>query len=299
MNGIRLVLYVQARKEEADATTLSSVAWGDVLDDAFPICASLVDSNRNEMIALGACGFLRVVDSLNSATLNDCQEIGNKFVGNTLSVLDLAFKISREGPVVVAIGQTQSRIFAMLQELGGNWESRYRNRRRKVTRQWLTTLARSSHQGASDSRCWNLLVGGLISLLLQHAKNDSKADIMELGRLGLSALLPLTDADIVMDQKTLVTSMTAMINLLFGAYPIMPHHGGKILCHLLSAASLAVPTSSTRKLSIYTSATALVICGPKFTKEIIDSILNGQDSFQDIMVATTSEVTKLAEKLRE
>jgi hypothetical protein len=247
---------------------------------------------------------LDTLDGIGSVTFQDFGESGINFVNKTLAVLDKAFQASqRQGPVVVAIGQAQSRLFGMLQQgkmgIGGNWDLETRNRRRKVTVAWLNALDLSVRRAASEpSHCWELLVGGTIPLLLQHASDEGKADAMEFGRLALSALLPLTDRDMAIEVRNQVASVVALINLLFAAYPVMPHHGGKILCHLLASASAAVPASPTHKLFLHAAATALVICGPKFAGETVESILLNHHCYQEILVTTAIQVSAMAEEMK-
>ena len=298
MNGFELLL--PRTQEQHDEWKIANSAWKDIFEDIFPVCASLLDSNRSFQIGLGASGFCRLLDSFieSGVSLNELSGESQKFVENVLSVLDLAFQTTREGPAAVIIGQAQSRTFGLLQDHGGDWEKEYRHRRRKVTQQWLTTLARSSNQTSSDSRSWELLVGGVIPLLLQHAKNQSTADAMEMGRFGLSSLLLLLDADTGGDEKTKVASIVGLINLLFGAHPMMENHGGKIVCTLISTATIATSDSPLYKLICYTAAVSLVICGPKFTTSILDSIQSDTEHYQENIIPTVSDIIDVAGKIR-
>jgi hypothetical protein len=297
MNGLDLLLPV--KKDHHDENNIAISTWKYIFEDVFPVCASLVDSNRSLEIGLGASGLLRLLDSFveSGVSLNELSEESRKFVDNLLSVLDLAFQTTREGPAAVIIGQTQSRTFDLLQDQGGDWEKEYRHRRRKVTQQWLTTLARSTNQTCSDSRSWELLVGGAIPLLLQHAKNEPTGDAMEMGRLGLTALLILIDADAGGDERTIVASIVGLINLLFGAHPMMENHGGKIMCTLISTATSAASDSPLYKLVSYVAAVSLLICGPKFTSSILDSIQKDTERYQENFKSTVFHITGLAEKI--
>jgi hypothetical protein len=88
-------------------------------------------------------------------------------------------------------------------------------------------------EAGSELSPWDVLVGGIIPLLFQHAKLPN-ADAVELGRLGLSAMLPLLVSETT-EKKTFASLFVAMINLMAGAYPMMAHHRGNIMTHLLAA----------------------------------------------------------------
>jgi hypothetical protein len=107
-------------------------------------------------------------------------------------------------------------------------------RRRQTTRQWISLLHQSSIRPSSETICWELLVGGIIALLHQHSELDN-ADVVEICRPGLSALLPALSMGEFVDTKTQVAALVALINLMMGANTGMPRHGGKIMSHLLSS----------------------------------------------------------------
>lgn len=292
-------LKILALQDVKELELSSSSSWNDTFEELFPIVASLVDSTRTSEIALGASGLLCIMDSFadSTVTLRQCGEGGRNFVENVLSVLELSFRTSGEGPAAVAVGQVQSRIYGLLQEQGGPWEYEFRNRRRRTTQQWLSSVSRFSHQ--DNTRCWELLVGGAIPLLLQHARNESAAEGIEFCRLGLSALLPLLDRDYCSANKTQTAAMIALINMMFAAYPIMENHGGKILTSVLGAASTFENDSPQHQFAVFTGAISLVICGPKFTEEIIKSIEDDHNSFHERLITSITKIKALAHKLRQ
>jgi hypothetical protein len=283
----------------------------DFTEKLFSICATLLDSTSAVFVALGASGMAELVELLDGtlSAVPDGSDRGNtgedietswkSFVDDALSALERAFRTSHDGPVVVAIGQAQSRL---LQTLQSRKYSQWDTRRRKITGQWLFRLQRSSHRAATQSQCWELLVAGIVPLLLQHALNETTAaDSMEMGRLGLSAILPLIEGQFV-DDKTQVMSLVALINLLGGTYPIMPHHGGKILCHLLAAGAAIRDTSkedsARRKLVVHAAGVALAICGPKFTIPVLNNISNDREHYQETLIEAVMLVREEAATLQ-
>jgi hypothetical protein len=329
-----------------------------ILEDVFPICASLVDSTNTTYSTLGAAGFLLVTDVLLQSQLKDTtihdvvddnrrkilkrdNNDGNNttttnnnalinFMENTLSVLERAFQSSEgHGPAVVTIGRAQSKLFEiMLQRKEKNEDcyddDRVRRRRRTVTGHWLTRLEKSSYRPTSEEQCLELLLGGIIPLLSQHAiDKNNEADAIEVGRMGLAALLPLTPMTTTdgmgelwgdeTTRKTQMASMVALINLMFAAHLIMPCHGGKIMSNLLAAAATATPitnsnkdgwseeknpktptTASIRSMAVLTAAIALNICGPKFAGELVQSIEKDHEQYQQKLLTIVSEVRELA-----
>lgn len=282
----------------------------NLLEHMFPICASLTDSTTPAHIALGASAFICLLNMLDQIQTRvpamSEKEEWNVFVENSLTVMEMAFQGSRRGPLVIAIGHAQCRLLGMHIQKFVQHQDRtvimVNQRRRVITQKWLSTLHVSTFGKSSELDSWDLLVGGVIPLLLQHTEVGVTADVMELGRLGIKALLPLIDREWTDDRAQIAASI-ALINLLFGAFPIMPHHGGKLMSHLLAAAAGATSQNTngnvTRPFLVYTGAVALVMCGPKFTKEVLNSILDDehQDKYQHVLAEVTLQVKQMADAL--
>jgi hypothetical protein len=140
---------------------------------------------------------------------------------------------------------------------------------------------------------------------------------LEVGRLGLMALLPLLvtdDAFLEIEtgptgsahaaKKALrLAALVALNNLMIAAYPIVPRHSGKILCHLLrTCADLelasseagsgigvremgALPLSTNegerlQHVALHVTSTALVLCGEK-GHEFLQSLESDRDSYSE------------------
>ncbi|KAG7369865.1 hypothetical protein IV203_027611 [Nitzschia inconspicua] len=293
LNSLR---YLNALTHEERTST---AIWNSLIDELFPIVATLVDSNHNLEIGLGASGFLCLLTVFHQSDIKLSQlgDKGKTNLDNILSVLDLGFKIS-QGAATVAVGQAQCCAFRILErEYGRTLPLEYRNRRQKITQQWVKELMRFNRPD-EDSRRWEVLTGGIVPFLCQMGRDTSTADGMEIGRQTLSVLLPLIDQDtILVDEKTEMVALMGLINLLLAAHPIMPNHGGKILSALLSAAALAARTSALHKLALYTGGVALVICGPKFTDGILNMVQDEQSRFQERLKASAASMVAVAAEL--
>jgi hypothetical protein len=208
-------------------------------------------------------------------------------------------------------------------------DDRFRRRRMSVTEQWLLILERSLYHPSTETQQLELLLGGVIPLLSQHAVDErSDADGMEFGRLGLKALLPLTTHNAArvdssqhfgetnVGKKTQMASMVALINLIFAAYPMMASHGGKIMSHMLTAAASATPpinecekeegiikekppkNDSIKNLAILIAAIVLVVCEPNFAPHLLESIENNRGQYQENLLSVVAEVRELAAGLK-
>ena len=323
-----------------------------LLENIFPICAALLDSSNTGFAVVGAAGFLRTFDVFALREINptstdlvpdelsfqkadkivDCVAFKN-FAENTLAVLERSLQSNRDhGHIVVAIGRAQSRLFEIMLSEGRqsiDSDGGLRRRRRIVTEQWLSKLERSLYRPMTERQQLELLLGGVIPLLAQHAMDERfEADGMEVGRLGLAALLPIitkvaSSVDIAnqsngaepIERKTQMASQVALINLIFSAHPIMANHGGKIMSHLLMAAASATPSSrnendseneigelgendptmhSIRNMAVLVAAVALVVCQSKFAAQLIESIENDCGHYQQNLLSIVSEVRGVA-----
>lgn len=355
VNALRLLL-VPAMIDGMDKTCRENV-----LKDVFPICAALLDSNNASFGALGAAGFLRAIDVLAPREIDPAStdagpdqhalqkrsnivddDAWTNFAENTLTVLEKSLQSSSDrGHVVVAIGRAQSRLFETMllrgkqnqcekrtQKMEEDIDKRFRRRRRITTEQWLLTLERSLYRPTTKRQQLELLLGGVIPLLSQHALDERfEADGMEVGRLGLAALLPLTtntparvDATEQfgaehIGRKTQMASMVALVNLIFAAHPIMASHGGKIMSHLLMTAASITPSitkntsereneenpptmDSIRNMAVLSAAIVLVICESKFSGQLLESIENDRGQYQQNLFAVVSEVREVAAGLK-
>ena len=202
----------------------------------------------------------------------------------------------------------------------------FRRRRLHVTEKWLLSLQRSQYYTTNQRQSLELLLGGVIPLLYQCAVDERcEADGMEVGRLGLAALLPLiTRLDtaeqlggLINGKKTQLASLVALVNLIFAAHPVMVGHGGKIMCSLLSAAASMTESNSTdecknenssieeisptidsiRSMAILIAAFILEIPNCKFAGQLLDSIENDCLQYEQSLLTVVSDVREVAASL--
>jgi hypothetical protein len=228
--------------------------------------------------------------------------------------------------------------------------------RRKATQERLLMLSKNLHSYQQSSNnnhlVWGILVGGIVPLFFDHCTRDDDPDasLIELGRLGLFSLLDLIrnanqSSSILEDEDDVeliemdgvsplppdinsqmreaekkdiqLLALLALSNLMIAAHPIMPHHGGKIMCALLSVCcscsracangrvSHVVNTSANTDVSpavfdwaYHVAAMAVVSCGTRAV-DILDMVLqrNGdQNQWSDTVRLVAQEIKSCADE---
>lgn len=257
----------------------------ELVSGLIPCCMELLDSTNSKHAALGSSGLnklLRVLEKKDASWRKSDKEI--------LSKLEGALKVHKEGPTILAIGCSQLLI---LESSSDNL-----NEEAQVCKQWLVNLHQATHRSAGDT-CWELLVGGVVPLL-NHMAKCSDARGMEIGRLGLSVLLPMVAGEFG-DVKTQAVATIALINLLIAAHPIMSHHGGKIICSVLASFSTRLDNNTDevqllRDISLHTAALCLIVTGPSAEK-VIESVEMEKEKYQTSFLQVLSQVRILATNL--
>ena len=269
----------------------------EILDELLPICYALIDNYNRTHAALGVSCLIHLMDITTQHKSGERSEamvanasVWTSFADAIISVLSLAFTTTNEGSVLFLIGQAQCRLFTISGE--------HQKERRIASHNWLSKLQQDVHRTCSRVRLWELLAGGIIPLLNQHAQLEN-ADGMEFGRLGLSVLLPLISGEsIEVDSKTRFASLVAFVNLLMSCHPIMPRHGGKIMSSLLAGICDA-PTSSdgekaTLSMMKHTAAVALVFCGESSSRaaQILDDVVSDKAKYEERLVRAVLDIRK-------
>ena len=201
-----------------------------VLDEVLPICFELLDSQREEYRPIGAASMHHLLQLSRSS--------GNKDIWldhshNILEILEHSVKTSRIGVVLATAGIAQYALFEILPK------NQFQKRRRRATQNWLDILSKNVSFWKPPLVC-GLLCGGVLPSLYGHTFQEN-ADIMELGRVGLEALLPLLDVSrsgsLFIEIR--ICALIAISNLLIGAHPVMRYHGGKLMGCLIACTSHA------------------------------------------------------------
>jgi len=262
-----------------DAVTLQ------ILNEILPVCYELLTGAGDAVRALGAAGLYHLL-TCRASPPNLWSQVVNS--GLLLPPLDLACKTSRHGPALAVIGLAQAQVFRVVQL---HDFAKAQQLRRQATQHWLLTLHQNSVREGNPV-LWGILVGAILPLLKDHVETQN-ADALELGRLGLTALLPLLQTEddsqfAALDQASgneaqdrsyrseiRLLATVALGQLLVAAHPIMPRHGGKIATALAACMGHCTDPQELTVIQ-HVAARALVVCGAR-AGLMWSSIANGND----------------------
>ena len=286
-----------------------------IMEEMLPIIYELLSSPEKAYIALGSAALMYLISLIASTCSTDSDALVlsspeaplAKYAGSLLPVLNNACRTCREGAPLVLLARAQSMVCdkEYLFRCKADDDTLIKHRR-TTTSSLLTILDKHSHEVSDpNDLLWSLLVGGILPLLYQHStKKESvkNVDAMEMGRLGLTALLPIlrycsgwsidcgnNDNDdgkreSNSTRKLLAPSVLALVYLLQSAYPIMPRHGGKIMSELLALLgnlqrqTLKTPVELTMvQLTKNAAGIALAICGDRAEK-VLELVGTSRDS---------------------
>lgn len=169
---------------------------------------------------------------------------------------------------------------------------------RKAVANMMFAIRKQAQTGGRDSndeRIAGVLVGGINPILGQLASFPEAASV-EVARVGLSTLLPVIGwTGMRMDVRSAqISALVGLMCLMDGAYPIMPHHGTKIMTEVFllmdragkDAVFLAndkttdpinknlddeVSTDATFRVAVYAASVAHTICG-RSAKVVLEHI---------------------------
>ena len=259
-----------------------------VLSEILPICYSLIDSSLASLVAIGSTALMVLLDA--------CKETEDwkDFEDTIVSILEIASKTSSDPVALGHVCLACSRTFERLPHRG-------KDRRRFILRFFQSVTYKMRNRSDENGVLRGVIIGGLIPLLNQQTAN---AEAMEVGRLGLRVLLPLLRWDFGLSgRKVQVAAVVALTNLMVAAYPIMPHHGGKIVCELMACwghtkrnlqdARLEADEKElcvvVLALATHASALALVFCGDP-ARRALEEVRTSK--FEPVMVEHAAEVEK-------
>jgi hypothetical protein len=266
----------------------------NALSDAIPIALSLLDDVQSFHQGLGAVIILSAIQSLSSlgpGTRTPC------FVANfhplLTSALETAIKHSgrKEAPLITAICFAQSKWIQYLSTSSQHPDfivpkATVNALARKATADLMHTVINQAQFGGrngNDERIAGILVAGINPILSLLANLPDAASI-EIARVGLSALLPLIGwrGSSLESHAIHISSMSCLLSLMNGAYPIMTKHGGKILTEVLllldrtdkdtshlsetnsdfpRGSDIQIAANVTAQVALYCGAVSLIVCG--------------------------------------
>ncbi|GAX15829.1 hypothetical protein FisN_3Lh276 [Fistulifera solaris] len=253
-------------KDSGDAKALRST-----IAEFIPICYELLGASNDVSIGKGSIVLLHLL-FMTEVHFNagDCPRTLIEQAENLFTALDIVAKTCRDGRTLVMVGSAQRHLLRLLQSK----RSDVQMRRRQATQQWFTILDTARHRTSDEKLVWGLLVV-VIPFLYDHVQQEN-ADAMEIGRLGLSALLAvvrLTDTSefSVHGHQVPLLAVVALSNLLVAAHPIMHKHANKLICELvaclvyLSSQEEKESTDNIEKekrlIVLHVAAETAIICG--------------------------------------
>jgi len=307
--------------------------WEGIL----PVIYELLSSGRDESVRWGAVCLFHLLQCSGGGGDDDSGGRGARLAlsdvatDNLFSMLSTAVRICRVGGTLAVLGLAQRHLQMRVFPKDPRNTDPMILRRRQFTQQWLLLLDKNNRHITQDYLVWGLLMGGITSLLFDHARCGENADALDLGRLGLSALLPVLrgecgfcdvgDSDDTMDsvEATLlftgsrgvstacalsksqrqaislavqVAALTALSNLLVAAHPIMPRHAGKLMCELVAYTRRHTHHTLIRPLALEVAARALVVGGGPAVK-VLDHIV-ASDAYYDKILETIEMIRTTA-----
>ena len=286
------------------------------ISDALPIALSLLDDVQAINQATGALLLVSIIEA-SSLFKSDIPSFVSNFMPLISSSLESAIRISNRGEptILTTMCFAQSKWVRYLGIYSDNPDTTLSPPEvcimaRKASSDILVAICKQAHTGArdgNDERITGALVAGINPLIAQLATLPEAASV-EIARMGLSTLLPLIGwSGMGLEiHSAQVSALVGLISLMNGAYPIMPHHGKKIMTEVFllldradkDAAYLResktpgsvdrgypddeISTEVTRKLALHTAAVSLVICG-KSAESVLEHIESTRASMQRLM----------------
>ena len=218
----------------------------DALSDAIPILLTMLDDTQPFHQALGAVIFLSAIESLStsSSTESNVPSFVAKFNTFLTSTFETSIKqCGREdASLITIICYAQSKWIEYLSSLSHHPDcivpqATVNTVARKAAADLLQVVRNQAQFGCRDGsgeRIAGMLLAGINPLLAMLADLPDAAAV-EIARVGLSAVLPLMAwrGGNLESHSVHIASMTCLLLLMNGAFPIMPKHGGKILTEVL------------------------------------------------------------------
>eukprot|EP00584_Thalassiosira_punctigera_P027169 CAMPEP_0172580342 /NCGR_PEP_ID=MMETSP1067-20121228/139709_1 /TAXON_ID=265564 ORGANISM="Thalassiosira punctigera, Strain Tpunct2005C2" /NCGR_SAMPLE_ID=MMETSP1067 /ASSEMBLY_ACC=CAM_ASM_000444 /LENGTH=776 /DNA_ID=CAMNT_0013373081 /DNA_START=48 /DNA_END=2374 /DNA_ORIENTATION=+ len=273
--------------------------------DSVPIAMSLLDDAQPFHQAMGALMFVSVIEAASSSEPEGIPSFVKNFSSITPSLLGSSIQMcARESPpVLTCISLAQSKWIKYLgiySRIPGTAisPSEVLVMARKAVADILVvirTQAQTGGHGSNDERIAGALVAG-INPLLAHLASFPEAESVEIARIGLSTFLPLIGwSGMRLEVRSAqVSALVGLISLMNGAYPIMPHHGKKIMTEVFllldradkDAAFLGknktdlingntlddrISTDATIEVALHAASLALIICG-KSAQDVLGHI---------------------------
>ena len=254
-----------------------------VLDALLPIVYTLIDESIPDLRIIGACTFVHILRQSTSTEMTDRFTLANQ-------VLNIARRANREASVSSILALSTYELLQKCSSRSKIYDDMRRN---------LADLL-SSVSICFDSQPENavaLVSSGVAPLLAFLAQRDNP-ELIEIVRPCLAALIPIIESSsISYGAPIIITSLSCIISLVKGSWPIIHKHSKKIIVCLLicigkcdrsmrsfssSDQKDSVETNKataqyshinkvgcfTKSLAIYAAAITIAVCG-KSAEEVL------------------------------
>lgn len=237
-----------------------------ILEEIWPVLYELLDANLDVPMTFGAAAVIWLLSGENSTP-------SDVVLHNLQHLLDHAVRITREGPILTVIGAVQRRVVSLLPPDG------QLEHYKKMVSQWLIPLDKNRNN-IDLSR--GLLLGGVVPLLYDVSQ---RGDAMELGRMGLTVLLPLFrhECESGPQRDLRIGTCVGLLNLFVIAHPIMSRHGGKIMTELLACIGNHQKDDDVMQLLYHTAMSARVV-GSKRAEEVLIDVSTSGEYTEDLVL---------------
>ena len=272
---------------------VSSAIFSEVL----PVIFTLIDSSHGHLQAFGASLLLLLLKestttSFHSTTIDSRDQ--SRF-HNTEKILSLGCRTCDCAVTLYILSTARCQLFEMLPFQETN------TFRRNAASSMLNRVQKSSYSGPGGKpeslELLYVMLAGTLQPILHKLAQLPNANSMELGRQGLSIILPLIrwDSNTPSGRRIQISSMSCLSSLMMGAYPMMVRHGEKIMAELLSCVGRAqrdlqiqehvqgkfgtseeetFSTKATLLIAIHATSQALILCG-KHADDVLTRVENG------------------------
>jgi hypothetical protein len=260
--------------------------WDKASSDALPIALTLLDDVQSIHLAIGSLIFMSTIDAASAFHSDETPSIISKFSWVVPRAFEGAIHmVIREEPIfltAICLAQSKWIRFLEIQHMNNpdiaDSSFGVPTMARKAAAELLVAMGKQARVGGrdgNDERIAGAFVAGINPLLALLATLPKAASI-EIARVGLSAMLPLIGwSGMSLEVRSAqVAGLAGLISLMYGAYPIMPHHGQKIMTELFLLLDRAqkdtefvinsedgVATNVTSNVAFHAAGVALTVCG--------------------------------------
>ncbi|KAL7529143.1 hypothetical protein ACHAXR_002813 [Thalassiosira sp. AJA248-18] len=300
----------------------------EAFSDALPIALSLLDDVQSFNQATGALLLISVVEAASSFELESSPSFVEKFRSLVTSSLESAIRMCGRGEpavlTIVCLAQSKWIRYLGLQSYSPDAvlsPSDVCAIARKAACGVLFAICKQAQTGGrdgNDERIAGALVAGINPLLAQLADFPEAASV-EIARVGLSAMLPVVGwSGMRLETRSAqISALAGLVSLMTGAYPIMTHHGKKIMTEVFllldrtdkDAVFLSnnettdgenhddkVSTDAMSKVALFAAAVSVAICG-KSAHTVLEHVESTRSS-RKLLLSRCLEIRDTSEQLR-